>query len=87
MTSALQAGGRGFESHPVHMKKETILKIASIIAVAGLLFSGYLSYIELSGQGSSCTLAKSILGLPTCVYGFVMYAIILALLLVAARKH
>lgn len=67
------------------MKQKTVMQAVLLIAVAGLLFSGYLSYIELSGQGSSCTFARSILGLPTCVYGFAMYAVIFLLMIVALR--
>ena len=42
-----------------------------------MAFSGYLSYTELFQKvcalGGGCT---SIIGLPSCVYGFVMYAIV-----------
>ncbi len=59
-----------------------------IVSVMGLLFSGYLSYIELSGQAATCKIAREITGIPTCVYGFVMYAIIftMALLLFFGLK-
>ncbi|HLC39963.1 MAG TPA: hypothetical protein VJJ76_03770 [archaeon] len=63
------------------MNKEMLQKGILIFAGAGLAFSGYLSYIELSGQGSSCGFVQQILVLPTCVYGFMMYAIIFALAL------
>ena len=68
------------------MKKNLIIEITLLVAVAGLLFSGYLSYVELSGQGSSCTIATSILGLPTCVFGFIMYAVIFVLLILAFKS-
>jgi uncharacterized membrane protein len=61
------------------MKKETALKIIVVIAIAGMLFSGYLSYTEIFQQtcalGGSCS--TKIFTLPSCVYGFVMYLIVL----------
>ena len=68
------------------MKKNLVIEITLLVAIAGLLFSGYLSYVEMSGQGSSCTLTKSILGLPTCVFGFIMYAVIFVLLILAIKS-
>jgi len=60
-----------------------------LVAAFGLLFSGYLSHIELSEQGSSCGFVQQFLVFPTCVYGFVMYAIIflLALAVVVMKKN
>jgi uncharacterized membrane protein len=63
------------------VKKETALKTVAWLSVAGMLFSGYLSYTELFagfcgaaklGMGS-CT---DVGGVPACVYGFVMYLIV-----------
>lgn len=59
------------------MKKTTALKTIMIISIAGMLFSGYLSYTELfrgtCAIGGGCS---TLGGLPTCVYGFVMYLIV-----------
>lgn len=59
-------------------KKTTL--IVFLISIAGLLFSGYLSYLELFiPQGCvvspvSCgTSGFTIADLPACVYGFFMY--------------
>ena len=50
------------------------------LSVAGILFSGCLSYGELFATSCvSCGAAGSILGLPACVYGFAMYVIIFCL--------
>lgn len=57
-----------------------------IISIAGLLFSGYLSYYELfvpegcSAAVISCG-AKNIeiASIPACVYGFFMYLVIFGL--------
>ncbi len=68
------------------MKKEVALKAIFIISIAGILFSGYLSYIEVfrgtCPLGSSCT---SIASIPACVYGFFMYLIILVISLIGLR--
>ncbi len=54
------------------------LKITLILALAGTLFSGYLTYGEFAGNGLSCTVTSlRILGLPACVYGLAMYLLIL----------
>ncbi len=60
------------------MTKQLSLKIILGIAIAGMLFSGYLSYGELFAKvcpiGGGCT---SVASIPACVYGFVMYTIVL----------
>ena len=62
------------------MDKNDYLKIILLFSIFGMLFSGYLSYGEFFTGGSSglgCAVASTkILGLPTCIYGFVMYLII-----------
>jgi uncharacterized membrane protein len=59
------------------MKARTSLKTILIFSLAGMLFSGYLSYTELFAKycaiGDSCT---SVSGVPACVYGFIMYLIV-----------
>ena len=57
------------------MKKQTALKILFWISLAGVLFSGYLSYTEIFQQACALggTCSTKILTLPSCVYGFVMY--------------
>ncbi len=66
------------------------LKIILILAVAGVLFSGYLSYYELfSPAGCSDAIIScgdkgfEIANLPACVYGFFMYLAILVLTLLS----
>ncbi|MCX6775120.1 MAG: hypothetical protein NTY99_03485 [DPANN group archaeon] len=60
------------------MKEKTALKAILAVSVAGLLFSGYLSYTELFA--GFCGAAKLGMGtctnvfqIPACVYGFFMY--------------
>lgn len=72
------------------------LKVILILAIAGVLFSGYLSYYELfSPAGCSDAIVScgdkgfEIAELPACVYGFFMYLAILILTLwsILAKKN
>jgi uncharacterized membrane protein len=74
------------------MKKQTSLKTILGISIAGLLFSGYLSYTELFagfcgasklGMGS-CT---NVFQIPACIYGFVMYLIVLIISILGLRSE
>jgi uncharacterized membrane protein len=60
------------------MKKHIALKTLFWISLAGVLFSGYLSYTEIFQEvcalGSCST---TVFTVPSCVYGFVMYLAIL----------
>jgi hypothetical protein len=63
------------------MKHKTAVIIVLLVSIGGMIFSGYLSYVNLWGSGCtdaviSCGGAKQVLifGLPTCVYGFFMFA-------------
>ncbi|MEK6937465.1 MAG: hypothetical protein AABX04_00330 [Nanoarchaeota archaeon] len=59
------------------MTPKTALTLVLLISLGGMAFSGYLSYGELF-QGS-CPVSggcSSVLGLPACVYGFVMYLLV-----------
>jgi len=63
------------------MKKQTALKTILGISVAGMLFSGYLSYGELIAKTCYATAlgmgaCTNVVGIPACVYGFVMYLIV-----------
>ncbi len=72
-----------------------LLQIAiAAVAVGGILFSGYLTYFNLFGPGCdaaviSCSgggAAVQIFGLPTCVYGLVMFSVIFLLALASIAK-
>lgn len=58
------------------MKKNLALKLILAISVAGMLFSGYLSYGELVAKACPIGGCTFVLGAPACVYGFVMYLIV-----------
>jgi len=73
------------------MKKDLALKIILIISIAGMLFSGYLSYTEIFagfcgsqklGMGS-CT---NVFQIPACVYGFVMYLIVFIITILGIKS-
>jgi len=60
------------------------LQVAFVISIMGVLFSGYLSYYELFAPGGcgeaiiSCgTKPFDIANVPACVYGFIMYLVLL----------
>jgi len=74
------------------MKKQTALWTIMCIAIAGMLFSGYLSYTELFagfcgaaklGMGACTNVAK----IPACVYGFVMYTIVLIISIIGLKSR
>lgn len=66
------------------MSLKTALKVIFFISIAGVLFSGYLSYYELFSPNGcadavvSCGVKNvTIANLPACVYGLFMYTVIL----------
>ena len=69
------------------MNKKLSLMIVLALSVAGMLFSGYLSYGELTSGtcalGGGCT---SVMSIPACVYGFVMYAIVFVVALLGLKS-
>lgn len=74
------------------MKSKTALKAITGISVAGLLFSGYLSYTELFagfcgatklGMGA-CT---NVFQIPACVYGFIMYLAVLVICIIGLKNQ
>lgn len=69
------------------MDKNGYLKIILAFSVFGMLFSGYLTYGELTKTCTlGCSAAGTIFGLPPCIYGLAMYTIITALAVLAFRE-
>jgi len=72
------------------LKERDALRIILLVSIAGLLFSGYLSYQELFAGGcdTGCTIfaPQSLLGIPVCVYGFVMYLTIVVVTTLGLTK-
>ena len=68
------------------MESILALKIVLGIAVAGMLFSGYLSYGEFTQKSCSTGQCETnVAGVPACVYGFVMYLIVFVLCLLGLK--
>ncbi|MEI6058530.1 MAG: hypothetical protein WCP89_02050 [archaeon] len=72
------------------MKKQTALKTILIISIAGLLFSGYLSYGEVFAKVCAASVlgmgtCTNVQGLPACVYGFFMYLIVFVISILGLR--
>lgn len=73
------------------MKPRSALKCILVIGLAGLTFSGYLSYQELFATcNASCPIVKtpgSLLTLPACVYGFFMYLLVVIIASFGLKKQ
>ncbi|OGK14811.1 hypothetical protein A3C98_00260 [Candidatus Roizmanbacteria bacterium RIFCSPHIGHO2_02_FULL_37_15] len=73
------------------MTAKKALKLVFIFSIAGVLFSGYLSYMELWGSGCNnsfvqCGSDFSLFNLPACVYGFFMYLTISVISLLGLQE-
>lgn len=74
------------------MTKELSLKIIAVMSFVGILFSGYLSYMELFAGGCSQAIVScgtkniTIASLPACVYGFIMYGIVFVVSILGLRS-
>ena len=69
------------------MSMKRALQVVLAIGIAGMAFSGYLSWRELFGGAPACTIgaggATTLLGLP--VYGLIMYAAVTAVAALGLR--
>lgn len=69
------------------MKTINALNTVLVLSIAGMLFSGYLSFTEITTKtcaiGGGCS---ALAGIPTCVYGFVMYLAIF-IICILGRKN
>jgi len=68
------------------MKSRTALKTVMWLSVAGMLFSGYLSYTELFQKFCALGTCTSVSGVPACVYGFVMYLIVFVISILGLKN-
>ncbi len=73
----------------MRLDSATGLRAIAVLAAAGLLFSGYLSYNELFAGAAACGVPGGglIFGLPACVYGFFMYLLVLIIALLSMRTR
>jgi uncharacterized membrane protein len=70
------------------MTKKGALKTIVVVAIIGVLFSGFLSYRELfmdSCDLSFVSCGANVAGLPACVYGLVMYLGVLVVSILGLR--
>jgi uncharacterized membrane protein len=66
--------------------KQTYLWIIFYLSLAGMLFSGYLSYTELLQKFCALGTCTSVSGIPACVYGFIMYLIVFIVTILGLRS-
>jgi len=69
------------------MKPKTALKTILAISVAGILFSGYLSYSELVKKFCAFGTCSNVVGIPACIYGFVMYLVVFIIALLGLNER
>ena len=67
------------------MRVKTALKTILILAIAGVLFSGYLSYSELFMKTCPLGGCTNVLNIPACVYGFFMYLAVLIISIIGLK--
>jgi hypothetical protein len=68
-------------SETVHALRRALWMVF-VVSVGGVLFSGVLSFRELTSGVASCTIGgapAAIFGVPVCVYGLIMYAALTAI--------
>ena len=68
------------------MKKSAALKAIMWLSVAGMIFSGYLSYSEIINRTCIMGSCTAISGIPACVYGFVMYAVVFVISILGIKS-
>ncbi len=68
------------------MESKRALGIVLWISVLGMLFSGYLSFTELTAGVCAVGGCQALLGVPTCVYGFVMYLVVFIFCILGNEK-
>lgn len=68
------------------MKRKTSLWTIFWIALAGILFSGYLSFAELTIKTCPLGECTNVIGLPACVYGLVMYCVVFILAIIGIKS-
>jgi len=62
------------------MRTRMMLKLIMVMSLAGTLFSGYLSFTEIFQKTCALgTCSTQVAGVPSCVYGFAMFFMVLIL--------
>jgi len=68
------------------MNSKRALNIILWLSVAGMLFSGYLSLTELTANTCALGGCQALAGIPTCIYGFVMYLAVFIVCLLGRKN-
>lgn len=68
------------------MDKQLILKIIFIVSLIGVLFSGYMTMGEMLLGACPAGGCNMLLGVPVCLYGFIMYLILLILSILGLKS-
>ena len=69
------------------MNKQIALKTIFWISLAGMLFSGYLSYTEIFQQTCAIgTCSAKVFTIPSCVYGFVVYLAVFVVSIIGLKS-
>lgn len=72
----------------INITKKKALQMIGGISVVGVLFSGYLSFSEIFAQTCALgTCAQKVVGVPTCLIGFIMYLLILSIVILSLRSE
>ncbi|HEX6549183.1 MAG TPA: hypothetical protein VF117_00745 [Gammaproteobacteria bacterium] len=61
------------------MTRKNSLLVILLVGLAGVIFSGVLTYRDFLAQTATCSpvgQAGTLFGYPPCVYGLVMYAVL-----------
>lgn len=65
-----------------HMKRKVALRAITVLGLAGMLFSGFLTYLEyFKPKDVFCPVfgaPGAILGYPPCLYGLLLYSVVVA---------
>ncbi len=68
------------------MDKTLALKAIAVVSLIGVLFSGYMAYTEMAFTACPASGCSAIAGIPACVYGLVMYLIVLIISILGLRN-
>ena len=68
------------------MDNKKYFKTIFIVSLIGVLFSGYLSYTELKLKTCSLGECTNLFGMPSCVFGFVIYFVIFVISYIGMKK-
>jgi uncharacterized membrane protein len=69
------------------MDKTLALKVIAVVSLIGVIFSSYMAYAEMTFTACPASGCSVIAGIPACIYGMVMYLVVLILSLLGLRNR